>query len=78
MAPIQLSAKEQDVLELLFVGKRDKEIAEALNVSTHTVKWHCVSLHKKFNANNRTEVIYKALQRGILKAPVPQLELPFT
>ena len=78
MISIQLTPKEKDVLELLFVGKRDKEIAEALNVSTHAVKWHCVSLHKKFKANNRTEVIYKALQRGILKPPVPQLELPFT
>ena len=73
MAPIQLSSKEQGVLELLFIGKRDKEIAEALNISTHTVKWYCVSFHKKFNASNRTEVIYKALQRGILKAPVTQL-----
>lgn len=73
---IQLTPKEKDVLDILFTGKRDKEIADILSVSTHTIKFHCMNLQKKFGASNRTEVIYKALLLGILKVPV-QMQIPF-
>jgi DNA-binding NarL/FixJ family response regulator len=69
MQAVHLTPRETQVLELLFTGKRDKEAADLLNVTTSAIKWHCTSMYKKFHASNRTEVIYKALQLGLLKPP---------
>lgn len=64
-----LTPKELEVLQVLFTGTRDKEAAEALGVSLHTIKFHCMNTQKKLGTSNRTASIYKALQLGLLKAP---------
>ena len=74
MESVQLTPREQQLLEVLFTGKRDKEAADMLGITTDTIKFHSINLRKKFHAFNRTEVIYKALQMGLLKPP-QQLQL---
>jgi DNA-binding NarL/FixJ family response regulator len=78
MNPIHLSPRELEVLEGLFTGKQVKEVANDLDITYHTVKFHCNALRAKFKASTSTEVIYKALQQGILKPPSVQTQLPFS
>ena len=55
MAKSQLSAREQQVLDLIAKGKTNDDIADALFISTRTVKFHVSSILSKLNVKNRTE-----------------------
>jgi DNA-binding NarL/FixJ family response regulator len=50
-----LSAREWAVLELAAQGLTNPQIAEALNVSENTVKFHLQNIFQKLGVNNRTE-----------------------
>lgn len=58
-----LSPREQEVLELLREGKRDREIAGQLVVSESTVKKHVRAILRKLGARNRTEAVARLLRR---------------
>jgi DNA-binding NarL/FixJ family response regulator len=62
-----LTAREQDVLELLSVGLSNRRIAERLAISEHTVKFHVASIYGKLGVSGRTAAVNRALRRGILK-----------
>lgn len=62
-----LSAREQEVLELLVQGQTNKEIAQALGISDITVRNHVVNLLSKLNAKDRTEAATIAIRRGLVK-----------
>ncbi|MEM9050793.1 MAG: response regulator transcription factor [Bacteroidota bacterium] len=64
---IQLSKREQEVLNSLFIGSGTKEIAEQLLISRHTVESHRKNLMQKFAAKNSVHLIYLALKKGYLK-----------
>jgi two-component system NarL family response regulator len=63
----QLSARELDVLRLLVGGKRNRAIAEALDITEGTVKLHVSSILGKLRAVDRTEAVTVALQRGLIR-----------
>jgi DNA-binding NarL/FixJ family response regulator len=63
----QLSPRELDVLRLVMGGKRNKEIAGALDISEGTVKIHVSSILTKLGVSDRTEAVTAALQRGIVQ-----------
>ncbi len=50
-----LSKREQDVLDLVALGKTNNDIAKTLYISTRTVKFHVSSILAKLNVRNRTE-----------------------
>jgi DNA-binding NarL/FixJ family response regulator len=50
-----LTAREIEVLKLMTEGKRNKEIAENLYVSLHTVKSHQHHIFKKLGISNRNQ-----------------------
>ncbi len=60
-----LSQRERDVLNELFKGQSNKQIAKKLFIEETTVKLHLRSLFTKLNAHNRTEVVIKAIQKGL-------------
>jgi len=60
-----LSKREHQILNELFKGHSNKLIAKNLFIEETTVKLHLRSLFKKFAANNRTEVVIKAMKLGI-------------
>ena len=63
----QLSGREIDVLRLLVGGRRNREIASALDITEGTVKLHVSSILGKLGAADRTEAVTVALQRGIVQ-----------
>ena len=62
----ELSPRENEVLQLVALGKTNKEIAVSLNVEAGTIKSHLKSLFTKLGASTRTEVAKLARQRGLL------------
>jgi DNA-binding NarL/FixJ family response regulator len=63
----QLSAREVEVLRFLVSGRRNREIANALDIAEGTVKLHVSSILSKLGAVDRTEAVTRALQRGIVQ-----------
>jgi DNA-binding NarL/FixJ family response regulator len=63
---VELTPREQDVLELLAEGKSNAAIAEALFVSVHTVRNHVANLSAKLGAHSKLEALSIAVRRGLL------------
>ncbi len=59
----QLTRREQDVLNLVSKGSVDKEIAQALGISTWTVHEHVKRIFEKLHVHSRTELVLACLQK---------------
>ena len=60
----ELSAREQEVLDLLSQGFMYKEIAEKLGISFETVRTYIRRIYEKLHVRTRTEAVAKILRRG--------------
>jgi two-component system response regulator DesR len=60
-----LSAREREVLALIASGATNREIAERLYLSPHTVKEHASSLYRKLGVKNRAEATRRAERLGL-------------
>jgi two-component system response regulator DesR len=63
--PASLSPREREVLALIARGATNKEIAERLYLSPHTVKDHTSSLYRKLGVRNRAEAAQRAERLGL-------------
>jgi two-component system response regulator NreC len=61
-----LSSREREVLQLIAEGKINKEIANLLSVSVHTVETHRGNLLQKLNLHSVPELILYAVRKGII------------
>jgi DNA-binding NarL/FixJ family response regulator len=61
-----ISGREQEVLQLVCEGATNREIAERLIVSEHTVKVHLRNILNKLNLRNRQQVAAYAVQEGLV------------
>ncbi|MGH2875009.1 MAG: response regulator transcription factor [Solirubrobacteraceae bacterium] len=61
-----LTERERDVLELIAGGSTNREIAERLYLSPHTVKEHTSALYRKLQVRNRAEAVRRAQRIGLL------------
>jgi len=61
-----LTPREREVLELLGQGLSNREIAQRLGISDHTVKFHVSSVYGKLGVSNRTEALRKGVRRGLI------------
>jgi DNA-binding NarL/FixJ family response regulator len=59
-----LTDRESEVLGLVAKGLANKQIAVALGISEHTVKFHVSSIYSKLNVTNRTEAVREGLRGG--------------
>jgi DNA-binding NarL/FixJ family response regulator len=62
----QLSQREQEVLQLLFAGKSNREIAEELAIKEATVKSHVSVILTRLNVEDRTQAVVEGLKRGLV------------
>ncbi len=61
---IKLSEREQEVMQLLAQGSRDRDIAQKLHISESTVKFHINSTVQKLKVRNRYQAVYQAALKG--------------
>lgn len=64
--PEPLTAREREVLALLAEGLPNKRIADALDISDQTVKFHVAAIIGKLGASNRTDAVRRAVRRGLV------------
>jgi DNA-binding NarL/FixJ family response regulator len=62
-----LTTREIEILQLVAAGNRNRDIADALQISEQTVKVHVKHAMEKLGANDRTEAVVIGLRRGIIR-----------
>jgi two-component system nitrate/nitrite response regulator NarL len=65
--PLQLTGREQEVLNLVAQGHSAPDIASDLHLSTTTVKSHLHSLYEKLGVSDRAAAVAEAMRRGLLE-----------
>jgi DNA-binding CsgD family transcriptional regulator len=61
-----LTPRERQVLELVADGLPNRRIAERLDISDETVKFHLAAIFGKLGAVNRTDAVRRALRHGLV------------
>ena len=61
-----LTAREMEVIQLMAQGLANKQIALALSISEHTVKFHLSSLYAKLGISSRTEAVKRGIELGLI------------
>lgn len=64
--PIPLSQREREVLRCVASGLSDREIAEQLRLSAHTVHRHVANIRRKLGRPSRTAAVAEASRLGLL------------
>jgi len=62
-----LTEREIDVLRQIAGGNRNRDIADKLFISEHTVKIHIKHIMEKLGASDRTEAVAIGARRGIIQ-----------
>lgn len=65
-APLLLSAREIEVTRLLVKGYINKEVADALNISTTTVITHRKNIMEKLHARSLADLIIYMVMNGLI------------
>ena len=73
-----LTAAELRLLPLLTTHLSFREIAERLFVSRNTVKTQAISVYRKLDASSRSEAIDRAIELGLVDAPLASVAADFT
>ena len=63
-----MTSRELDVLRLVGVGKTNKEIASALEISERTARTHVSNILGKLGLHSRTRAALWAVQQGLVDA----------
>lgn len=62
----ELTPREIQVLGMLAEGLGNRQIAEQLGISDHTVKFHISSIFDKLRASSRTEAVTLGIRMGLV------------
>jgi DNA-binding NarL/FixJ family response regulator len=63
-----LSRREHEVLQLLARGNSNREIADALTITSHTVKIHVEHILAKLGVSDRTQAAVRAIELGYISS----------
>lgn len=63
---VPLTVREKEVLQHMAEGFANKQIALALGISEHTVKFHLSALYAKLGAASRTEAVKRGIEQGLI------------
>ena len=61
-----LSERELDVLQLVAQGHTNREIAQELGLSVHTIECHAKNIYRKLAVHSRAGAVYTARSKGLL------------
>ena len=65
--PEALTEREQEILQLIWSGLKNKEIAERLSISVKTVEAHRANMMKKVRVSNAAQLLNAAIQEGLIQ-----------
>lgn len=65
--PETLTTREQEILELIWTGFKNKEIAQRLKISVKTVEAHRANMMKKIRVSNTAQLLKAAIQGKMLR-----------
>ena len=63
---ILLTKREKEVLSGLVDGSSYKAIADLLNISLDTVRFHFRNIYKKLHVHSQSEAVVKAIKEGLV------------
>jgi DNA-binding NarL/FixJ family response regulator len=63
-----LTSREREVFQLLAIGKSNKEVASALDISLGTAKKHRENLQRKLGCNSAADLARLAIREGLLES----------
>ena len=63
-----ITPRQKEILELLYRGKRNKEIANIMDISEATIKVHIRALFLTLGVNNRHSAVQEGLRLRLLTA----------
>lgn len=66
-AGVELTTREREVLQLVFEGYANKQIARRLGISEKTVKGHLTKLFQRIGVSDRTQAALWAERNGIYR-----------
>jgi DNA-binding CsgD family transcriptional regulator len=61
-----LTSREQEVLDQMAAGLSNRQIAETLGISEHTVKFHVSSVLGKLGVSSRAAAIRRGMRQGLV------------
>jgi two-component system response regulator NreC len=61
-----LTNRERQVFQLLAEGNSNKEVANRLNLSLHTVETHRWRIMEKLGLHSAAELVLSAVRRGMV------------
>lgn len=64
--PEKLSRRQRELLKLLDLGMSNRDLAEHMQISEHTVKVHLWRLFRRLAVKNRSQAVHWARSRGII------------
>jgi DNA-binding NarL/FixJ family response regulator len=67
-APLQITLREREILQLLAEGKHSKGVATALAISVKTVETHRSNILRKLHCHSVTELVRYAVRNHIVGA----------
>jgi len=67
-APTNLSARESEIAALIAGGQTNKEVANELCLSPHTIHTHRKNIMKKLGVRSASELTMSCLRLGIIEA----------
>ena len=68
--PESLTSREQEILELIWAGFKNKEIGQRLKISVKTVEAHRANMMKKMRVSNTAQLLKMAITGGLIRIRV--------
>ena len=63
----ELTHRQVEILQLVAQGFSNKELAERLSVSDHTIKYHLGEIFQRLHLKNRDQAADYAIRKGLIK-----------
>ena len=67
MENTKLTMREKEILKLIYCGKTNKQIAETMHLSIHTIKFYVTSILKKLGVEIRIQAVVKAISQNLFE-----------
>lgn len=64
--PEALTSREREILQLIWSGFKNKEVAHRLRISVKTVEAHRANMMKKIRVSNTAQLLKAAIQDGMI------------